>query len=136
MTDFLSTLVKDLRDEYTTIAADRKSSAEYSGTIDTGSYALNALFSGSIYGGVPNNKITALAGESATGKTYFALGLVRRFLETNEGGGVVYFDTESVMKDKPTVTERAAFYIGVWQSYCYWFFKTKNLYRKEKYAKK
>ena len=55
------------------------------------------MFSGSIYGGVPNNKITALAGESATGKTYFALGLVRRFLETNNGGGVVYFDTESAV---------------------------------------
>ena len=97
MTDFLSALVKDLGDEHTTIAADRKSSAEYSGTIDTGSYALNALFSGSIYGGVPNNKITALARESARGKTYFAFGLVRRFLETNEGGGVVYFDTESAV---------------------------------------
>jgi len=36
------------------------------------------------------------------------------------------------MKDKLTVTERAAFYIGVWQSYCYWFLKIKNRYGKEK----
>lgn len=36
--------------------------------VDTGSYALNALLSGSIYGGLPSNKITALAGETSTGK--------------------------------------------------------------------
>ena len=30
----------------------------------------NALLSGSIYGGLPANKITAIAGESATGKTF------------------------------------------------------------------
>tara|TARA_Y100000817_G_scaffold215708_1_gene169646 strand:+ start:518 stop:1594 length:1077 start_codon:yes stop_codon:yes gene_type:complete len=97
MSDFLNSLIKQVDDEYTTVVADRKSSAEFSGTIDTGSYALNALFSGSIFGGVSNNKITALAGESATGKTYFALGLVRRFLETHENGIVVYFDTESAV---------------------------------------
>ena len=48
----------------------------------------------------------------------------------------VYFDTESVMKAIQTVTERAAFYIGMWQGYCFWFFKTKDLCRKEKYAKR
>ena len=97
MSDFLNSLVKQIGDEYTTIASDRKSSAEFSGTIDTGSYVLNGLFSGSIYGGVSNNKITALAGETATGKTFFALGLVRRFLETHENGIVAYFDTESAV---------------------------------------
>ena len=35
--DFLSDLVKKLDDEHTTIAAEGKSSAEFSGTIDTGS---------------------------------------------------------------------------------------------------
>ena len=52
--------------------------------IDTGSYVFNALLSGSIYGGLPANKITAIAGESATGKTFFTLGLVKRFLDMNE----------------------------------------------------
>ena len=80
-TDFLRSLVKDLGDENTTIAADGKSSAEFSGTIDTGSYMLNAVVSGSLYGGVPNNKITAFAGESATGKTYFVLGVISQFLK-------------------------------------------------------
>ena len=95
--EFLKSLVKDLADEYTTIAADGKSSAEFSGTIDSGSYILNAALSGSIYGGVPNNKITAFAGETATGKTYFVLGVVSQFLKSNPDGGVIYFDTESAV---------------------------------------
>jgi|TARA_Y100000034_G_C6825657_1_gene372227 RecA/RadA recombinase len=95
--DFLKSLVKDLADEHTTIAADGKSSAEFSGTMDTGSYILNAALSGSIYGGVPNNKITAFAGETSTGKTYFVLGVISQFLKSNPDGGVIYFDTESAV---------------------------------------
>ena len=97
MTDFLNNLVKDLGDEHTTIAADGKSSAEFSGTIDTGSFVLNAVLSGSLYGGVPNNKITAFAGEASTGKTFFVLGVISQFLLDNPEGGVIYFDTESAV---------------------------------------
>ncbi len=98
--DFLSDLVKKLDDEHTTIAAEGKSSAEFSGTIDTGSYILNAALSGSLYGGVPNNKITAFAGEAATGKTFFVLGVMSQFLKTNPDGGVIYFDTESAVTNE------------------------------------
>ena len=97
MSEFISGLVKDLNDDGTTIAAEGKSSAEFSGTIDTGSYVLNAVLSGSIYGGVANNKITVFAGESATGKTFFVLGVVKQFLETHKDGCVIYFDTESAV---------------------------------------
>ena len=97
MSDFFANLVEQLKDEDTTILADGYASAEYSGCIDTGSYALNALLSGSIYGGVPNNKVTAFAGESATGKTFFVLGVVKRFLDDNPDGGVIYFDTEAAV---------------------------------------
>ena len=65
--------------------------------IDTGSYILNALLSGSIYKGLPSNKITAFAGESATGKTFFLLGLVKQFLTDNPDGGVLYFESESAL---------------------------------------
>ena len=58
---------------------------------------LNAVLSGSIYGGVANNKITVFAGESATGKTFFVLGVVKQFLETHKDGCVIYFDTESAV---------------------------------------
>jgi RecA/RadA recombinase len=97
MSNFFNDLVEQLKDEDTTILADGSASAEYSGCIDTGSYALNALLSGSIYGGVPNNKVTAFAGESATGKTFFVLGVVKRFLDDNPDGGVIYFDTEAAV---------------------------------------
>jgi len=97
MSNFFSNLVEQLKDEDTKILADGGSSAEFSGCIDTGSYALNALLSGSIYGGVPNNKVTAFAGESATGKTFFVLGVVKQFLDDNPKGGVIYFDTEAAV---------------------------------------
>jgi len=90
-------LVEEIKDEDTSIAADGTGSAEFGGFIDTGSYMLNAVLSGSLYGGVPDNKITAFAGESATGKTYFVLGVVRTFLEKNPQGGVVYYDTEAAV---------------------------------------
>lgn len=97
MTDFFRDLVETIKDEDTTIAADGTGSAEFGGFIDTGSYLLNAALSGSLYGGVPDNKVTAFAGESATGKTYFVLGVVRAFLEQNPTGGVVYYDTEAAV---------------------------------------
>ena len=86
--------VEEFRDK---LAADGKASGQYTGTVDTGSYVLNAVLSGSIYGGVPNNKVTAFAGESSTGKTYFALGVVSQFLNDNPTGGVVYYDTEAAV---------------------------------------
>lgn len=111
MGNFFTDLVEQLKDEDTKILADGTASAEYSGCIDTGSYALNALLSGSIYGGVPNNKVTAFAGESATGKTFFVLGVVKQFLDDNPEGGVIYFDTEaavtkSMMESKGIDTKR------------------------------
>lgn len=95
---FLNDICKGIQN--TGIIDEGKNSSEFSGTIDTGSYALNALISGSIYGGVPNNKITAFAGESATGKTFFVLGIVKTFLEQNPTGGVIYFDTEAAVTKK------------------------------------
>ena len=97
MGNFFSDLVEQLKDDDTKILADGGASAEYSGCIDTGSYALNAVLSGSIYGGVPNNKVTAFAGESSTGKTFFVLGIVKQFLDANPEGGVIYFDTEAAV---------------------------------------
>ena len=98
MNSFLSNVIKGI--DNTNILADGGNSSEFTGTIDTGSYIMNAVLSGSLYGGVPNNKITAFAGESATGKTFFVLGVIKQFLEDNKTGGVIYFDTEAaVTKD-------------------------------------
>jgi RecA/RadA recombinase len=97
MANFFRNLVEDMKDEDTNIMGDGKGSAEYSGTVDSGSYMLNAVLSGSIFGGVPNNKVTAFAGESATGKTFFVLGVVKQFLQDNPDGGIVYYDTEAAV---------------------------------------
>ncbi len=100
MSKFFRNLVEDMKDEDTNIMGDGLGAAEYSGTIDTGSYMLNAVLSGSLYGGVPNNKVTAFAGESATGKTFFVLGVAKQFLEDNPTGGIVYYDTEAAVTKK------------------------------------
>lgn len=100
MGNFFRNFVEDLKDEDTTIASDGQSAGEYSGTIPTGSYLLNALLSGSLHGGVPNNKVTAFAGESATGKTFFVLGIVKTFLDSNPEAGVMYYDTEAAVTKK------------------------------------
>ena len=89
MSDFLKTIIKEVGNEYASIVSDGVEAGDVSSFIDTGSYILNGLLSGSLYGGLPSNKITALAGESATGKTYFLMGIVRSFLEANPQADVV-----------------------------------------------
>ena len=90
--DFLKDIVKEIGDEYTQLAVDIDSTEQY---VDTGSYIFNGLVSGSIFGGVSSNKITAIAGESSTGKTFFSLAVVKNFLETNPDAYCLYFDTEA-----------------------------------------
>ena len=92
--DFLKEIVKEIGDEYTQVAADIQDTERY---IDTGSYIFNAVVSGSIYGGVSGNKITAIAGESSTGKTFFSLAVVKNFLDSNPDGYCLYFDTEAAV---------------------------------------
>ena len=94
---FINDIIKDSGNKYASIASDGIGGSDVMGFIDTGSYIFNALVSGSLHGGIPNNKIIALAGESATGKTYFALGMVKKFLEDTKDAAVLYFDTEQAV---------------------------------------
>ena len=94
---FLQDIAKEIGNEYAGLVSDGVSAGDTSGYIDTGSYIFNALVSGSIYGGVPSNKITAIAGESSTGKTFFCLGIVQHFLESDPDAGVIYFESESAI---------------------------------------
>lgn len=93
----LKQFIKESGNEYASIVEDGVAAGDVHNYIDTGSYLFNALLSGSLFGGLPSNKITALAGESATGKTYFALGMVKQFLDANPDGGVLYFESESAI---------------------------------------
>jgi len=92
--DFLKDIVKEIGDDYTKLAADIDETETY---VDTGSYIFNGLVSGSIFGGVSGNKITAIAGESSTGKTFFSLAVVKNFLDSNPDGMCLYFDSEAAV---------------------------------------
>ena len=95
MNDFLKDIAK--LNEYGAIVDDGVETGDVASFIDTGSYIFNALLSGSIHGGLASNKITALAGESATGKTYFLMGIVKSFLDSNPNAGVIFFESESAI---------------------------------------
>ena len=94
---FLTDVSKEIGNEYAGLVSDGVSAGDNANFIDTGSHIFNALVSGSIYGGVPSNKITAIAGESSTGKTFFCLGIVQHFLDSNPDAGVIYFESESAI---------------------------------------
>ena len=102
---FFDKVIKTSGNEYASLVSDGVEAADIDSFIDTGSYIFNALLSGSIYGGLPSNKITALAGESATGKTFFVLGMVKTFLDENPDAGVIYFESESAIT-KDMIEER------------------------------
>ena len=93
---FLKDVVKEIGNDYAGLLSEG-SVGDIGGYVDTGSYIFNALVSGSITGGIPSNKITAIAGESSTGKTFFCLGMVESFLKQNKEAGVVYFESESAI---------------------------------------
>ncbi len=92
--DFLKDIVKEVGGQYASIASEIDESETF---VDTGSYIFNALVSGSIYGGVSGDKITAIAGESSTGKTFFSLAVVKNFLNSHPDGYCLYFDTEAAV---------------------------------------
>ncbi|MFZ9204302.1 MAG: recombinase RecA [Candidatus Nanopelagicaceae bacterium] len=94
---FLDTVIKESGNEFASVVSDGVAAGDITTFVDTGSYIFNALVSGSLFGGIPSNKVTALAGESSTGKTFFALSVVRNFLDANPTGGVIYFESESAI---------------------------------------
>lgn len=63
--------------------------------INTGSMPLNAIISGSLYGGIPRNRVTMIAGESMVGKSVF----VCKILANAQKQGLipVIFDTENAI---------------------------------------
>ena len=86
------TLAKEAKNDYAQLVSETSNDQ---GFIGTGSYILNAQLSGSIYGGIPNNRVTAIAGEQATGKTFYAIGIASTFLDDHPDGAVFYFDSEA-----------------------------------------
>lgn len=113
MSDFFSDLLGKIDNDYASIAEDGVVTGDILNYCDTGSYTLNALLSGSINLGIPDNRVVALAGEPSTGKTFYAISICQKFLEQNPGGMVVYFESESaiskaMLKDRNVDTRRFA----------------------------
>ena len=86
--NFFDDVIKDIGKDTAKLSKNLEESHSF---LDTGSYIFNALCSTSIFGGVSDNKITAIAGAEATGKTFFALSICNNFMKENPKGGVVYF---------------------------------------------
>ena len=65
-------IVALVKNPYANIAEDAIC-GEIKGWVDSGSYSLNALLSGSIFKGFPSNKIVGFIGVESKGKTFFNL---------------------------------------------------------------
>lgn len=61
---------------------------------DSGSYVINLILSGDMFKGYMSNKITALSGDSGTGKTFLALAAAKSLLESDKNAAVIFLDTE------------------------------------------
>jgi len=65
--------------------------------IDTGSMALNAIISGSIYGGIPMGRLSGFIGPESCGKTLMANKIMAN--AQKKGMHVAYFDTEGALDE-------------------------------------
>jgi RecA/RadA recombinase len=63
--------------------------------ISFGNYIVNACASGSIFGGIPNNRMVALAGPSGSGKTFLLLNAIKNAVDM--GYIVIFYDTENAI---------------------------------------
>ncbi len=65
--------------------------------IDTGSLALNAIISGSLYGGVPVGRLTGFIGPESCGKTLMCNKVMAN--AQKKGMHIAYFDTEGALDE-------------------------------------
>lgn len=70
--------------------------SEVSEWIPTGNYLFNAQLSGSLFGGIPNNRSVGLAGDPGTGKTFLCLNIMREAQKM--GYDIIYCDTEGAIE--------------------------------------
>ena len=101
--NFLKDIIKLQEMNMNSLVSDGVEFGDVDSFIDTGSYIFNGLLSGSIYGGLPSNKITVIIGESTTGKTFFLMGMVKSFLDKNPDAGVLYFESESTITQQMVI---------------------------------
>lgn len=88
--DLLSTIDTSMKG--TSIMRETEKSQKKRELISTGIYVLNAAISGSLFGGIARNRITAIGGASSTGKSFLCYNICRQ--AQSEGYSIVYIDTE------------------------------------------
>ena len=69
--------------------------SEVSEWIPTGNYLLNAQLSGTLFGGIANNRSMGIAGDPQTGKSFLCMNIVREAQKI--GYNVIYCDTEGAI---------------------------------------
>lgn len=96
--------VLSVLDEYSAYSSflDQSTLSNVTGWINTGSKMLNAVISGSLNGGIPIGRVTLLAGESATGKSYIAQKIVGNAQKM--GMYTVVFDSENAIDAKMAIS--------------------------------
>jgi len=97
---FIKDMIKETGNEYAGLVEDGIAFSDVTGYIDTGVYILNAMLSGSLYGGIANNKIIAFAGETSCGKTFACLSMLKTYFDTNKDAICLYFDSEGAVTSK------------------------------------
>lgn len=102
--NFLKNMLAVSKNKYASIASDGVV-YDPTGWIDSGNLLLNAQLSGSMFRGMASNMTCVVAGDPGVGKTYFVLGMVKHFLDSNENSYVIYFESEGSVK-KETLTRR------------------------------
>jgi recombination protein RecA len=88
-------ILDDLNPEATFL--DENSLSNVKEWIDTGSMALNAIISGSIYGGIPMGRLSGFIGPESCGKTLMANKIMAN--AQKKGMHVAYFDTEGALDE-------------------------------------
>jgi len=91
--DAIFDMIEELNPDASTLSENSLSTV--SGFIDTGNFALNAIISGSVFGGFPIGRVGGFFGPPATGKTL----IVNKIIANAQKMGFrpVYFDSEQAL---------------------------------------
>lgn len=91
--DFL----KDFKKDLDKIGLSEGSSEPPKYWYSTGNHVLNKVISGSVYGGIPQGRITGLVGPSGSGKSFIASNIMRE--AQKQGAYLVTLDSENALDD-------------------------------------
>ena len=91
--DFLKNFEKDLEKIDVTVGSGEPPRYWYS----AGNYALNRIISGSFYKGIPQGRVTGLAGPSGSGKSFLACNLMREAQQ--QGAHILAIDSENALDE-------------------------------------